>query len=69
MAVRRRSSVARAGGEAEPVPEGSAEGEVEAVSTEEAPETEAEAEVEKNAEEAKPPRKPRVKLGDIMGVL
>ncbi|PKI39739.1 50S ribosomal protein L19-2, chloroplastic [Punica granatum] len=67
-AIGRPSFVVRAesGGEAEPAPEESAEGEAEA-----GPEAEAETEAEagENAEEAKPPRTPRVKLGDIMGML
>ncbi|KAK4769729.1 hypothetical protein SAY87_030261 [Trapa incisa] len=71
VASRRRSFVARAesGDEAEPVPEGSAVGGVEALIAEEAPEVEAETGAEKAADEAKPPWKPRVKLGDIMGIL
>ncbi|KAK4796812.1 hypothetical protein SAY86_029138 [Trapa natans] len=67
VASRRQIFVSRAEstGEAEPVPEGSDE----ALTAEEGPEAEAEAEVEKAADEAKPPWKPRVKLGDIMGIL
>ena len=48
-----------------------AEANSEAEAAEEAPEVEVEGVVESDAqpEEVKPPRKPRVKLGDVMGVI